>query len=112
MLNGGKKIKYKIDFSMENINKCLCTRCAVQIESECVKDKEKILFLIKNQDLDSPMMMGPDRVPGLYCSTGKANCKDIDTKKVCKCNECPIWKEKVLEKSTPGRYFCRDGKAR
>jgi len=102
---------YNIDYSMENINKCLCARCAVQIESDCVKDKEKILLLIKNQDLDSPMMMGPDRYPGLYCTNGKANCSDIDTKKVCKCNECQIWNEKSLEKSIPGRYFCKNGKA-
>jgi hypothetical protein len=101
-----------IDFSMENIKKCLCMRCAVQIESKCVKDKEKIMLLIKNQDLDSPMMMGPDRVPGLYCSTGKAVCKDIDIKKVCKCNECPIWAEKSLKTGTPGRYFCKNGKAK
>lgn len=104
--------KMQIDFSMENIKKCLCMRCAVQIESNCVKDKEQIMLLIKNQDLDSPMMMGPDRVPGLYCSTGKAVCKDIDTKKVCKCNECPIWAEKSLENSTPSRYFCKNGKAK
>lgn len=100
-----------IDFSMENIKKCLCTRCAVQIESQCVKDKQKLMLLMKNQDLDSPMMMGSDRVPGVYCSTGKAICTGIDTKKVCKCNECPIWKEENLEEGTPSRYFCRDGKA-
>ena len=101
-----------IEFSMENIKKCLCMKCAVQIESQCVKDKEQIMLLIKNQDLDSPMMMGPDRVPGVYCSTGKAVCKDIDTKKVCKCNECPIWAENNLDKGTHTRYFCRDGKER
>lgn len=99
-----------IDFSMTNIETCLCMRCAVQIESQCIKDKQKLMLLMKNQDLDSPMMMGPDRVPGLYCSTGKATCKDIDTKKVCKCNECLIWKENNLEKCTPARYFCREGK--
>lgn len=102
----------KIDFSKENIDKCLCARCAVQIESDCVKDKLKIMFLITQQDLDSPMMMGPDRVPQIYCATGKATCRDIDTKKVCKCNECPLWKENKLELSTPGRYFCRDGQAK
>jgi len=101
-----------IEFSMENIKKCLCMRCAVQIESQCVKDKQQIMLLIKNQDLDSPMMMGPDRVPGLYCSTGKAICKDIDIKKVCKCNECPIWNQNSLKNSIPSRYFCKDGKAK
>ena len=100
-----------IDFSMQNIKKCLCMKCAVQIESQCMKDKQKLMLLMKNQDLDSPMMMSPDRVPGLYCSTGKAICKDIDTKKVCKCNECPIWKGNTLEKSTPAQYFCKNGKA-
>ncbi len=69
------------------------------------------MLLMKNQDLDSPMMMGPDRVPGLYCSTGKAICEDIDAKKVCKCNECPIWNERSLEKGTVDRRFCIGGKA-
>jgi hypothetical protein len=102
----------KIDFSMENIKKCLCEKCAVQIESQCVKDKQKLMLLITQQDLDSPMMMGPDRVPGLYCTTGKSNCKDIDTDKVCKCIECPIWNENHLVNEEPGRYFCRDGETR
>ena len=99
-----------IEFSMENIKKCLCMKCAVQIESKCVKDKEKVMLLIKNQDLDSPMMMGPDRVPGVYCATGTAKCEDIDTKKVCKCDECPIWKDNSLAKHSPSRYFCKEGK--
>ena len=98
-----------IDFSMENIKKCLCSKCAVQIESQCARDKQKIMLLMTQQDLDSPMRMDEERVPGLYCSTGKAICQDIDTKKVCKCNECSIWDEYKLE---PQRYFCRDGSAR
>ena len=100
----------KIDFTMENIKKCVCTRCAVQTESQCVKDKLKIMHLITQQDLDSPMMMGPDRVPGLYCSTGEATCKDIKTKRVCKCIDCPIWNENNLETSDPNRHFCKHGK--
>jgi hypothetical protein len=98
----------RIDFSMENIKKCLCTKCAVQIESQCVKDKQKIMLLMTQQDLDSPMRIDEGRVPGLYCSTGRATCSDIDTKKVCKCNECPIWDSYGLK---PKRYFCREGKA-
>ena len=101
----------KIEFSMENINQCLCVKCPVQIESQCVKDKQKIMLLITQQDLDSPMRMDAERVPGVYCSTGKAICKDIETERACKCNECPIWKEYALKNSLPGRYFCRDGKA-
>lgn len=98
----------RIELSMENINLCLCSKCAVQIESQCVKDKQKIMLLITQQDLDSPMRIDAERVPGVYCTTGKAICKDIDTKKVCKCNECNIWKEYRLNDSSSGRYFCRD----
>ncbi len=97
-----------IDFSMENIKKCLCTMCAVQIESQCVRDKQKIMLLITQQDLDSPMRMDGERVPGLYCSTGTASCTDIDPKKVCKCNECPLWDEYKLAQ----RYFCQHGSAK
>jgi len=102
----------KIEFNMENIKKCLCPKCAVQIESQCVKDKKKIMLLITQQDLDSPMRMDSVRVPGVYCATGRAACKDIDTKKVCKCNECIIWNENNLKFSQPERYFCRDGEAK
>jgi hypothetical protein len=103
-------VMVEIDFSMDNIKKCLCTQCHVQLQSQCVRDKEKILLEITMQDLDSPMMMGPDRVPGLYCSTGKAVCKDIDTSQVCRCNECPLWREYELLDCEPMAYFCRDGK--
>lgn len=102
----------KIEFSMENIKKCLCTKCAVQIESKCVKDKQKIMLLITQQDLDSPMRMDSERVPGVYCATGQATCNDIDTKKVCKCNECPIWDQYDLKLCKPGRYFCKNGVAK
>ena len=102
----------KIDFTMENIKKCVCTKCAVQIESQCVKDKLKIMLLITQQDLDSPMMMGPDRVPGVYCATGKATCKDIKTNRICKCNDCPIWKENNLKEGEPSRHFCRNGEVK
>ena len=43
----------EIDFSMENIKKCLCTQCNVQIQSQCVKDKEKILVEITMKSLKS-----------------------------------------------------------
>ncbi|MBM4240514.1 MAG: DUF2769 domain-containing protein [Euryarchaeota archaeon] len=102
----------KIEFNMENIKKCLCTKCAVQIESQCVKDKKKMMLLITQQDLDSPMMMGSDKVPGVYCGTGKATCRDIDTNKTCKCGECPIWEEYNLVIGEPQGYFCREGEAK
>jgi hypothetical protein len=96
-----------IDFCMENIKKCLCKDCKVQIDSLCVRDKLKIMLLITQQDLDSPMRMDPEVVPGLYCSTGKALCTDIKFQKQCKCVECEIWDKFNLE---PQKYFCKSGK--
>ncbi|MDN5373750.1 MAG: hypothetical protein PWP32_515 [Methanothermobacter sp.] len=61
----------EVDFSMENIRRCLCLECPVQRESRCVRDKKKIMLLITQQDLDSAMRMDTDRVPGVYCSTGR-----------------------------------------
>ncbi len=101
-----------IDFSMENIKKCLCMRCPVQMESQCVKDKEKIMILMTQQDLDSPMRMDEERVPGLYCSTGKAICKDINTHQICRCNECSVWMGNRLDKKETSKYFCINGKAK
>lgn len=101
-----------IDFSMENIKKCLCMKCPVQIGSQCVKDKQKIMLLITQQDLDSPMRMDEERVPGLYCSTGKALCKDIKTHEICLCKECPLWLENKLDEKEYTNYYCVNGKVK
>lgn len=97
----------EVEFTRDNIIRCLCKKCAVQVGSQCVKNKLGLMLLITQQDLDSPMMMEPDKVPGLYCATGKATCKDINTKRVCKCVECPIWNEKSLKYNETSSYFCK-----
>ncbi|REE25250.1 uncharacterized protein DUF2769 [Methanothermobacter defluvii] len=83
----------EVDFSMKNIRRCLCLDCPVQRNSRCVADKKKIMLLITQQDLDSAMRMDTDRVPGVYCSTGRAICTDIDPHEECLCSECEVWLE-------------------
>lgn len=90
----------KVPFNTTNIKKCLCVKCPVQKDSNCVKEKMKMELG------DNPKK---DDVPGLYCSSGKAYCSDLDTSKMCMCGKCPIWKECSLAGGNPKGYFCRDG---
>jgi len=98
-----------IEFSMENIQKCICSTCPVQEESECVKEKLKMMQEMMQSE--EKMMPNPEDVPGLYCATGKATCEGLDTEKMCNCVNCPIWAENDLANGKPMGYFCRDGKA-
>ncbi|MGB9936979.1 MAG: DUF2769 domain-containing protein [Methanobacterium sp.] len=59
---------------------------------------------------ESGMYYERDRVPGMYCSTGKALCKDINPEKQCICNKCVVWKENNLENKNPDQHFCENGK--
>jgi hypothetical protein len=61
---------------------------------------------------ESGMTPKADDVPGLYCASGAATCKDIDTKQMCICGDCPLWKASHLASGKPLGYYCRDGKAR
>jgi len=98
-----------IEFNMNNIQKCLCTTCPVQEESECVKEKAKTLKEMMQSEGD--IMPRPIDVPGMYCTNGKATCEDLDATKMCQCTNCLVWKENDLESGELKGYFCRDGKA-
>ena len=101
-----RKKKSKVPFTSENVMKCFCGKCPVQAKSECVKRKTgsiKAALLEKS--------LRPADIPGLYCSTGKATCGDLDPKEKCECGNCPIWAEVKLAGGKPAGYFCRDGKA-
>lgn len=98
----------KVDFSVENLQKCICKTCPVQADSECVKEK----MLNISEMLESGEMADAEMVPGLYCASGKTSCPDLDMSKMCQCNECPIWEECDLVSGEPLGYYCRDGEAR
>ena len=100
----------EIEFTVKNIKKCLCPECPVQAESECAEGKRRIMLEIAYSS-ESGMYFEEDRVPGLYCATGKNICKDLDTSKECICDKCPVWNENELYQYDPGHYFCQDGKS-
>lgn len=96
----------KVPLTEDNVNKCICGQCPVQAKSECIKSKAANVTVAMNK---SPLQ-GED-IPGMYCSTGKASCQDIDTNQMCICSGCPLWGEYNLPGGTPMGYYCRDGSA-
>lgn len=102
----------KIEFNLENMEKCLCTECPVQAESSCVKDQLKIMEESKHSiDIDSGFILEPEKIPKLYCATGKTSCGDLYFHEECQCKNCTIWKEYDLEVRGAPAYFCKNGKA-
>jgi hypothetical protein len=94
----------KVPFASENARECICMQCPVQSKSLCAKEKEK-----SSKGSTQPK---PQDTPRLYCSSGKAICKDIDTKQMCICGVCSVWNKFKLAGAKPPMYFCRDGTAR
>lgn len=107
---GGKKAEKaggtKVPFTTANITKCVCGKCPVQAKSQCVSGK---MAGIQKALAATPLKR--EDIPGLYCSTGTATCKDLDPKQACICGTCPIWAEFKLAGGKPMGYFCRDGAA-
>lgn len=101
-----------VDFSLENVQKCICKTCPVQVDSACVKEKQMKVTEMMPKIMAGEMKPNPEMIPGLYCATGKASCPDIDVSKMCQCNECPLWNEYDLPGGEPMGYFCRDGAAK
>lgn len=97
----------KVPFSVANVKRCICAECPVQTASGCVKAQQEKL----RQSLGSGATPDQGDVPGLYCASGAATCKDIATRQMCICGGCPVWKEYKLVSSKPLGYYCRDGQA-
>jgi len=102
--------KTKVPFTVSNIKRCRCTVCPVQADSECAQEKYSEL---KNEleCCGGVEALEPQKVAGVYCSTGIASCKDLNFNKQCICHTCPAWEGYELKKSTPMIYFCNKGKA-
>ena len=105
-----RETDFVVPYSRENINRCRCPQCPVQAESKCVKDKVDNLKKEMNI-LPADEVPEPDDVPGTYCSTSRAVCKDLDPGRQCICNTCDVWKEYLLENGKPSQYFCQNGPA-
>ena len=94
----------KVDFTAENVGKCQCPKCPVQSKSKCVSEK---LGTISHGLSKSPLLR--EDIPGVYCSTGKATCQDLDPTQSCMCGGCSVFKESNLAAGKPAGYYCRDG---
>ena len=101
-----RKKKSKVPFTLEKVTKCVCPKCPVQAKSQCVSQKASVLA-----DALKKVPLKPEDIPGLYCSTGKATCTDLNPQEKCICGTCPVWTEFTLGGGKPAGYFCRDGKA-
>ena len=102
--------KKKVPYTVSNIRRCRCPQCFVQADSECVKEMYSGL---KNELESLGRIEVPEhlKVPGIYCSTGIATCKDLNYNKQCICYTCPVWDCYELEHSKKIMYFCTKGEA-
>lgn len=95
----------EIEFTPENIEKCLCSQCKVQGKSQCVK---KNIIMLQEKALSSSVIE-PEEFPALYCASGKEHCQDLDESERCMCVDCPIYVENDFESGIPESYFCLNG---
>ncbi|WP_410508789.1 DUF2769 domain-containing protein [Methanosarcina hadiensis] len=106
--SGGKDSR--VAYSLENINRCKCSQCPVQADSQCAQDKLKSSEQ-KIKSMPAGEVPPPEDVPGIYCSTGKATCQDLDPGRQCICGTCDVWKEYNLKEGDPNNHFCHHGRA-
>lgn len=88
----------KVEYSQENIDKCWCGQCPVQIGSACAK----ALYEASKNLAELPP---PEQLGGLYCSTGKAICDDLEFVNLCNCPSCLVWAENGLSSN----HYCKLG---
>ena len=100
----------RVPYTMENIERCKCPKCPVQARDECVRNK--VLNLeTEIQNAGKEGVPAPEKIPGVYCSTGNAICENLDPNQQCICKTCEVWANYVLEAAVPMMYFCNIGKA-
>jgi hypothetical protein len=99
----------KVELNRDNINKCLCSDCPVQIDSKCSKEKLDVLNEKLKQEGDIKDIIKTEELSLVYCSFGKASCTDLSSNELCKCTQCPVWLENNLANNEPIEYFCIDG---
>ena len=89
-----------VAYTQENIDKCWCGRCPVQIGSTCATELYEAA-----QKLDG--LPAPERLGGLYCSTGHTICEDANFVNLCNCPACLVWAENGLASN----HYCALGSA-
>ncbi len=100
-------IEIKVPFTRSNAKNCICWKCPVQADSVCIKTNAD-----KMGEVMSTKFFTPDIVPGLYCSSGIASCKDIDTSRSCICGDCKVYDSYNLAAGHPTDHYCGNGMAK
>jgi hypothetical protein len=90
----------RVAYTRENIDKCWCGSCPVQARSDCAKE-------LYEASKESEQLPPPERLGGLYCSTGKAICTDLKLSNLCNCPACLVWGENGLATN----HYCEQGSA-
>ncbi len=108
-VKGGIKKMGKVALNRENINKCLCATCPVQVDSKCSKDKLELVNQKLEKEGDVRSMFKDEELPLVYCAFGVAECGDLSSMELCKCTQCPVWLENNLANNEPIEYFCVEG---
>ena len=99
----------KVDYTMENMMRCICGTCPVQSKSNCAKEKMVSIQEMESKGVDTLSKLEPEEFPWFYCSIGKADCIDLDFEEECQCKNCDVWKDYNLEENNPIEYYCNDG---
>lgn len=97
-----------VPFVHESYRRCLCQGCMVQSGSACVEGKRAELGDVDEAHWGT-LASRTDLLPALYCSSGRTDCGDIDTLRMCRCSGCPNFIKYRLDDGRPKSYFCRDG---
>lgn len=97
----------KVPFNTTTVGQCLCPECPVQAKSNCVANLKKTL-----QESLARNPLQKEDIPGVYCSTGRATCTDLDPGQKCLCWDCPVFAQYKLTGAQPAGYYCRDGAPR
>jgi hypothetical protein len=99
-----KETPVKVPFNSENAARCWCPDCPVQQQSKCVHNMKLTLVAALEE---SPLKR--EKIPGIYCATGEATCKELDYAKNCLCPTCGVFDRYGLAKGKPVGHYCRDG---
>jgi hypothetical protein len=106
----GKGTGSLVPFVGENISRCKCPESPVQADSQCAQDQIKT-----SREAMEYMPAGdvpkPEYIPGVYCSSGKASCQDLNFDRQCICGSCEVWKDYNLKDVDPNNHFCQNGRA-
>lgn len=92
----------EVEYSQENVDKCWCGSCPVQSHSQCARD----LFATAQRG-ENGLPEDPAQLAGLYCSTGKTVCDDVNFVNLCHCPACLVWSEHELASN----HYCLHGSA-